>query len=121
MQHIVKTLSAIPGVETELYYRKIGNEVPHAALRWDEQAFGLTKQQVVEQLRRGEPKIEVISGESREMVKQGEEGGPPPHRPGEPVRLISIVSNTLQAGEEKIIAQRLKEILKPASDRARRA
>ena len=65
VQHIVKTVSRIPGVEAEMYYRKIGNEVPHAAVRWDEKAFGLTRQDVVEALRRGEPQIEVVGGQSR--------------------------------------------------------
>ena len=113
MQHIVKELSTIPGVEAEIYYRKIGNEVPHVAVRWDEQALRLTRQQVVEALRRGEPQIEVIGGQSREMVKLE---APPPLKDkpqsSEPQRLISIVSNTLRPGEEKIITRRLKEILK---------
>jgi L-seryl-tRNA(Ser) seleniumtransferase len=125
IQHIVKTLSTIPGVEAEMYYRKIGNEVPHAAVRWDEQAFGLTKQDVVEALRRGEPQIEVVGGQSREMVQQSPASAPPPTKEkpqsSEPSRLISIVSNTLKPGEEKIIAQRLKEILKPAADRVQSA
>jgi hypothetical protein len=99
--------------------------VPHAAVRWDEQAFGLTKQDVVEALRRGEPQIEVVGGQSREMVQQGPASPPPPSKEksqsSEPVRLISIVSNTLKPGEEKIIAQRLKEILKPAADRVQSA
>lgn len=91
------------------------------AIRWDEQAFGLSRQQVVDALRKGEPQIEVIGGESRDHVIRET---PPPGEPrgwSEPVRLISIVSNTVKPGEEKIIAQRLKELLKPASDRARLA
>ena len=122
MQHIAKTLATIPGVEAEVYYRKIGNEVPHVALRWDEKAFGLTRQDVVDALRRGEPQIEVVGGQYREMV-QKDAPIPPKERPqpGEPDRMISIVSDTLKPGEEKIIAQRLKEILKPAADRAQKA
>ena len=122
MQHIVDELSAIPGVRAGIYYRKIGNEVPHAAVSWDERTFGLSKQQCVDALRRGEPQIEVIGGQSREMVNHND---PPPlkeaARTDEPVRLISIVSNTLKPGEERIIAQRLKAILKAASNRSRPA
>ncbi len=122
MQHIVTELSSIPGVHAEVYYRQIGNEVPHAAVSWDEKAFGLTKQQCVEALRSGEPQIEVMGGETREMVKQDD---PTPRKESrnasEPVRLISIVSNTLKPGEEKIIAKRLKEILRPAAERVRRS
>jgi uncharacterized pyridoxal phosphate-dependent enzyme len=121
MQHITQTLSLIPGVKTEVYYREVGNEVPHAAISWDERAFGLTRQQVQEGLRNGEPRIEVVGNSAREYVMP--EPPPPGERRGsrEPVRLISVVSNTLKPGEEKIIAQRLKELLKPASDRARPA
>jgi len=120
MEHIVRELSSIPGVHSEVYYRQIGNEVPHAAVSWDEKAFRLTKQQCVEALRSGEPQIEVMGGESREMVKQDDTvpAKESPHA-SEPVRLISIVSNTLKPGEEKIIAKRLKEILGPAAERAR--
>lgn len=122
MKHIVDELSAIPGVRSEIYYRKIGNEVPHAAVSWNEQVFGLSKQQVVDALRSGDPQIEVIGGASREMVEKN--ATPPlkevPHA-AEPVRLLSIVSDTLKPGEEKIIARRLKEILAPAAQRASRA
>ena len=121
MDHIVKVVGAIPGVQAEMYYRKLGNEVPHAAVRWDEKAFGLTKQQLVEALRKEEPQIEVIGGQLREMVSPDEPAPIKERQPsGEPARLISIASNTLKPGEEKIIAQRLKEILKPASERARK-
>jgi uncharacterized pyridoxal phosphate-dependent enzyme len=121
MQRITQTLSLIPGVKTEIYYREVGNEVPHAGISWDQKAFGLTRTQVTEALRNGEPRIEVVGDSTREYVI------PEPPSPGErrgsseSARLISVVSNTLRPGEEKIIAQRLKEILKPASDRARGA
>jgi L-seryl-tRNA(Ser) seleniumtransferase len=122
MQHIANALSTVTGVQTEVYYRKVGNEVPHVAIRWDEHALALTKQQVIDALRNGEPRIEVIGESTREYVKV--EATPPSRESNsssEPARLISIVSNTLKQGEEKIIAQRLKEIFKPGSDRARPA
>jgi hypothetical protein len=40
-------------------------------------------------------------------------------RPDEPQRLLAIASNTLKAGEEKIIARRLREILAPVAGQAR--
>ncbi len=115
MQHIIREMASVPGLKAEMYYRKIGNEVPHVGLFWDEQAMGLTKDQVVDALRKGEPQIEVIGGRLRELV-QHDEPAPIKERPaaGEPVRLISIVSNTLRPGEEKIIARRLKEIFRRA-------
>jgi L-seryl-tRNA(Ser) seleniumtransferase len=121
MQSLAKALTAIPGVEAEVYYRKIGNEVPHVAVRWDQKAFGLTQAQCVEALRSGDPHIEVIGGTLRELVHP-EQGVPVSlsGAPGEPQRLLAIASNTLQAGEEKMIAQRLREILHPGAERAQK-
>jgi uncharacterized pyridoxal phosphate-dependent enzyme len=122
MRTIAKALESIPGVHTEIYYRTIGNEVPHIAVGWDEKQFGLSKQQCVDELRRGDPQIEVIGGALREMV-QADAGLPLSLRQLSTgsTRLISIASNTLQPGDEEIIAQRLIEILRPASERARQA
>ncbi len=113
LQYVVDELAAIRGVRAQVYYRTVGNEVPYLAIAWDERAMGLTRQQCVDALRAGDPQIEVMGGEYREVVQPG--GAPPfketPH-PGEPDRLIAIASNTLQAGEERIIARRLKEVLR---------
>jgi len=93
---------------------------PYLALSWDEKGFGFTAQDCVDALRKGDPQIEVMGGTYREVVQTGAE--PPfkesPH-PGEPQRLLAIASNTLQTGEEKIIARRLREILAPVAGRAR--
>ncbi|HYM12378.1 MAG TPA: aminotransferase class V-fold PLP-dependent enzyme [Bryobacterales bacterium] len=120
LQYIAKTVNAIPGVEAEIYYRKQGNEVPHLAVRWDEDAFGLTKQDCIEALRNGEPHIEVYNGMGRELVRRQDPQPKQERRSGDANYVISITSNTLQPGDEKLVAARLKEILKPASDRARR-
>jgi uncharacterized pyridoxal phosphate-dependent enzyme len=120
LQHIVDELATIPGVRAQIYYRTVGNEVPYLALSWDEKGFGFTAQDCVDALRKGDPQIEVMGGTYREVVQTGAE--PPfkesPH-PGEPQRLLAIASNTLQTGEEKIIARRLREILAPVAGRAR--
>jgi L-seryl-tRNA(Ser) seleniumtransferase len=120
LRHITDEAGAIPGVRAEIYYRTLGNEVPYAAISWDEAALGLSRQQCVDALRSGDPQIEVIGGVYREVVQKSAE--PPfketPHK-GEPERLLAIASNTLKPGEEKIIARRLKEILGPPAQRAR--
>lgn len=112
MRHIADEVRAVPGVRPEVYYRTIGNEVPYLAVSWDERALGITRQQCVDALRSGDPQIEVIGGIYREVVQNAAE---PPFKelthPGEPERLLSIASNTLKAGEERIVARRLKEIL----------
>jgi L-seryl-tRNA(Ser) seleniumtransferase len=113
MQYLAGEAAAIPGVRAQIYTRTIGNEVPYLAIAWDERALGITRQQCVDALRAGDPQIEVMGGEYRELVQPG--AAPPfketPH-PGEPDRLIAIASNTLKPGEERIIARRLKEVLR---------
>lgn len=120
LQYIAKTVNTLPGVQAEIYYRKVGNEVPHLAVRWDEQAFGLSKQDCIEALRNGEPHIEVYNGMGRELVRATDPQPKQERRSGDANYVISITSNTLQPGDEKRVAARLKEILKPAADRARR-
>jgi L-seryl-tRNA(Ser) seleniumtransferase len=111
MQHIADEVRAIPGIRPEIYYRVLGNEVPYLAVSWDERALGLTRQQCVDALRAGDQQIEVIGGTYREVVQSSAE---PPFKEatheGEPERLVSIASNTLKPGEERLIARRLKEI-----------
>jgi hypothetical protein len=118
LQYIVDTLVTVPGVRAQIYYRTIGNEVPYLALSWDERAFKFTQQDCVEALRAGDPQIAVTGSEYREVVQPL---AAPPfkelHRPGEPPRLFAIASNTLKPCEEKIVAQRLKEILAPLAKR----
>lgn len=120
LQVIAKMANSIPGVHAEIYYRKMGNEVPHLAVRWDEQAFGLSKQQCIEALRNGTPHIEVYNGMGRELVRQADPQPKQQKDAGVAGYVISITSDTLKPGDEKLVAQRLKEILKPASDRARK-
>jgi seryl-tRNA(Sec) selenium transferase len=121
LNYIAKTLNAIPGVEARIYYRKVGNEVPHLAVVWDEKSFGLSKQQCIEALRNGDPHIEVYNGMGRELVKRTDPQPKQERKKDEAEYVISITSNTLRPGDEKLVAQRLKEILKPAADRARPA
>jgi L-seryl-tRNA(Ser) seleniumtransferase len=117
---IAKVVNAIPGVTAEVYYRKQGNEVPHLAVRWNEQAFGLTREQAIEALRTGDPHIEVYNGMGRELVRPTDPQPKQARMAGNPDYVLSITSNTLQPGDEKRVAQRLKEILTPAAARARK-
>lgn len=121
LQHIAKAVNGISGVQAEIYYRKMGNEVPHLAVRWDENAFGLTKEQCIDALRSGDPHIEVYNGMGRELVRRSDPQPKQERRSGDANYVISITSNTLQPGDEKQVARRLTEILKPASERARKA
>jgi L-seryl-tRNA(Ser) seleniumtransferase len=121
LKTIAKAVNAIPGVQAAIYYRKMGNEVPHLAVRWDENALRLTKDQCIEALRTGDPHIEVYNGMGRELVRRSDPQPKQARRAGDADYVISITSNTLQPGDEKDVARRLVEILKPASEHNRRA
>jgi len=119
LQHIVDALAAVPGVRAQIYYRKIGNEVPYLALSWDERAFQFSAQDCVDALLAGDPPIAVMSDSFREVVQPNAAPFKGLWHPGEPERLLAIASNTLKPGDEKIVARRLSEILTPPAKRAR--
>ena len=87
---IRSALKGVAGIQTERHIPVIANEVPHAVVRWDEAASGLTAQQVTEKLQAGDPPIHV-------------------QRPGKGHLLISVWM--MRGDEHKIVGRRLREIL----------
>lgn len=87
--HIIETLARIEGVNARIHVPEIANELPHVTLEWDEQKLGRTSQEVVRQLREGEPPI-VISRDGQGKLR------------------ISVWM--MQGDEHRIVARRLKEI-----------
>ncbi len=88
-EHVIQTVGAVDGVETELHIPPIANRVPHVLVRWDEQKKGLTAKQAGQKLRDGEPSIAVSQAE----------GG------------LRISMWMLQPGEHRVVASRVKEVL----------
>ncbi|MFL6543897.1 MAG: aminotransferase class V-fold PLP-dependent enzyme [Candidatus Udaeobacter sp.] len=119
VQRIAKVVDTVPGVTTKIYVPEEGNSYPTLRVTWDEQGFGLTVAQCDQQLRSGEPRIEVLTNNNPSMVAAVREGDDPKHEP--PKNQLEIVSMTLQAGEDLIIARRLREILNGARVKARLA
>lgn len=85
---IIKTLSGLPGVKTDRFMPEIANQVPHAVVTWD--ASKKTTEQVMDQLRDGDPPIMVLG--------QG---------PGKIMISVWMMKGT----EHRTVARRLKEIL----------
>jgi D-glucosaminate-6-phosphate ammonia-lyase len=75
----------------------IANHVPHLVIEWDEKRLRLTRARVTAELAKGDPSI--IIGRVSDTGERG--------------ILISVL--TLQAGEEKIVAERLRGILRKAA------
>ena len=98
--HIMKRLSTIPGVITELVEPKArSNRAPSLTVKWDQSVIPLTGEDMEKLLWDGSPRISVSGAGSFLPF-------PPNLQPN-----ISVATTSLQAGEEKIIAERLFTIL----------
>jgi len=113
VERIQKLVNTVPGVTSEITIPKGGNSFPTLTVTWDEQKFGLTVAQCDQQLRAGEPRIEVLTNSNPSGVlardrKAGEAGhGDHPNR-------VRIISMTLQPGEDLTVGNRLRQILDKA-------
>jgi len=59
---IIAGVSDIPGVTANQFVPHIANEVPHVAITWDSTRINLTRDDVANALREGEPRIEARPG-----------------------------------------------------------
>jgi uncharacterized pyridoxal phosphate-dependent enzyme len=75
----------------------IANHVPHLIVTWDEKRVRITRERVTKELAAGDPPIQLGRV----------------HGTGDKGLLVSVL--TLQAGEDKVVAARLKTILEKAS------
>jgi L-seryl-tRNA(Ser) seleniumtransferase len=116
VQRIAKLVETVPGVSTRIYVPEDGNSYPTLQVNWNEQAFKLTVAQCDEQLRAGEPRIEVLTNNNPSMVSAVDEGDDGKHEA--PKNQMEIVSMTLQDGEDLIVGKRLREILSAAKARS---
>jgi L-seryl-tRNA(Ser) seleniumtransferase len=106
---VAKLVETVPGVTTSIEIPVGSNSYPTLTVNWDEAAFGLTVAQCVDELRGGEPCIELLS-------TQGNRSLLPPLRKADAntVNKLQVVSMTLQPGEELIVGRRLREVLNKA-------
>jgi len=97
-------LTALSGLEHVHVSKKfpygIGQQIPHVAITWDEQALGLSCQELQQRMRQGHPPIAVqmVSPDTYTWsdFKRAE---------------IRVHPHTLQDGEEVVVALRLREEL----------
>ena len=94
---IEAALKGIPTLRAERIVPPIANHFPHVLLFWDEQRLKLTPEQVTRKLAEGDPPVQL--GRVRGTGDKG---------------LLESVF-TLQDGEEKIVAERLREVLSAAA------
>jgi L-seryl-tRNA(Ser) seleniumtransferase len=94
---IEEALKDVPTLQCEHIVPPLANRVPHLILSWDEKRLRLTREQVTRKLAAGDPPIQIgrVSGTGDKGI------------------LISVFM--LQEGEERIVAERLRSILKKAA------
>jgi L-seryl-tRNA(Ser) seleniumtransferase len=89
-----KIISSVPGVHTGHFVPDVANHVPHLYLQWDETALGITRADCCQQLREGEPSIEVLQDDY-------------PYG-------MAVTPFMMKPGEELLVARRIKEVLSAA-------
>lgn len=100
--HIVDALGGLPHVTaTRRMPHGVGQQVPLAAVSWDEQALGLTYAEAAERLLSGPPRIAVRVVTPDNYAFAGFTTGE-----------IRVYADNLQDGEEIVVARRIREVLK---------
>lgn len=84
----------VPGVSTTVTVPPIANHTPSLEIAWEEDKVKITRQELQENLRNGNPSIEVM---------------------GSGKHAINLTVFMLKPGEDKIVARRIQEELKKAS------
>jgi L-seryl-tRNA(Ser) seleniumtransferase len=90
---IGEAAATVAGVTPEYHVPPIANHVPSLRLRWDNKKVKITPEQARDALRMGHPSIETMGG----------------------AESIDITTWMMIPGEERIVANRVKEILQKAS------
>ena len=93
LEVVSKAVTKISGVSTAYSIPDIANHVPHMEITWDPRRISITPNDASSTLRKSKPSIVLSAGED------GKKG-------------LSMNSFMLQPGEEKIIAEKLVELLK---------
>jgi uncharacterized pyridoxal phosphate-dependent enzyme len=96
VDHVKTVLDGVPGVQTGYVPKEVTNHVPRLWVQWDEKAFNFSREECFRALQEGEPSIVAL------RTPLG----------------VTIVTWMMEPGEEKIVAQRLKEVLEKAKKTA---
>jgi seryl-tRNA(Sec) selenium transferase len=114
VERIEKLVQTVPGVTTSIMTPQDENSYPTLTVKWDAQRFGLTVEQCAQELRDGEPRIEVLTNNNPSGVPAVHEGDNPKAKKEAPPNELQIISMTLQSGEDLTVGNRLRQILDKA-------
>ena len=118
VERIAKLVNTVPGIETNISIPTDGNRYPTLYVSWDEEKWAYSVKDCVQQLRAGDPVIEVAGADNPSIVTAVREGNPKKasKEPKEPKERgsLELVSSTIQPNEVLIVGQRLRELLSAA-------
>ena len=97
IDYMRSVLDKVPGVETGYVPKEITNHVPRLWVKWDEKSFNFSREDCFKALQEGDPSIVAL------RTPMG----------------VTIVPWMMVPGQEKIVAQRLREVLERARKTAR--
>jgi uncharacterized pyridoxal phosphate-dependent enzyme len=100
-EYIADRVSTIPGVTVSVQREpgaSLSNRSPRLTIRWESRRLGLTGPDAADFLDKGEPRILLGGGEGQGANSQGDTG-------------ISVTSAMMAPGDEKIVAQRILQVL----------
>ena len=117
IDRIRKLVETVPGVKTDTFVPEDGNRYPTLKISWDQQAWHYTISDCVQELRAGDPVIEVLGVDNPSLVTTVREGNPNRKERKVPDH-IELVSMTIKPGEEMIVGQRLRTILGSAQKKS---
>lgn len=102
MNHIGERVSAIDGVKAAVHEPNgLSNHSPGLSIRWDTDKIGISGEQVSHTLFTTEPRITLAGGGGN-----GRNGSAPATETG-----VSILAYMMQPGDERVVANRLHEVL----------
>ncbi len=117
IDRIRKLVETVPGVTTSTYIPDDGNRYPTLRVKWDQDAWGYSISDCANELRAGNPVIEILGADNPSLVKAVREGNPNRKERKGPDH-IELVSMTIQPGEEIIVGRKLRAVLSAAQKKA---
>ncbi len=117
MEKIATMVETVPGVTTSITTPPAyeNDSFPTLHIAWDVKRFGLTVEQCNDQLRAGDPRIEVQTNENHSGVLARIRTADSPLGIGRPkTDELRILPITMQPGEELIVGSSLRKILDKA-------
>ena len=118
VERIRKLVDTVPGTRTDIHIPEDGNRYPTLRVFWDQQAWNFSVSDCVRELRASNPVIEVLGDDNPSLVTAVREGNPnPTPKERKTPDHIELISMTIKPGEEIIVGQRLREILRAAQQR----